>query len=58
MNAYDILIKHKTGGGYSPITSECDGSSATFKTNLYCDISLATLTASPFLYVLGDVVIV
>jgi hypothetical protein len=26
IDAYDIYIKHKTGGGYSSITSECDGS--------------------------------
>jgi hypothetical protein len=47
IDAYGVLFKWSDGSGDSEL-AECDGSSPDVLTNLYCDVSLSSLTASPF----------
>lgn len=63
---YEISFKPKDSDTFVPVpgAAECDGSSGHIVTtppadpsNLHCDVSLATLTASPFLLQRGDVVL-
>jgi titin len=56
IDAYEVVFKYSDGSGYAS-TAECDGSSATFKSNLYCDVSLTTFTAAPYNLVRGDEII-
>lgn len=53
IDSYEVVFKHADGLQYSAAPAECDGSSATFKTNAYCDVSLATFTAAPYSLVQG-----
>jgi hypothetical protein len=46
ITAYEIEFK-EADGDFSAV-SECDGSSATFLANEYCDVDLASLTSPPF----------
>lgn len=39
-------------------STNCDGSSTTVKTNLYCIIPMSTLTAAPYSYAFDELVLV
>lgn len=52
---YKILIL-QSDGSYSEDTTNCDGTSAAVKTNLYCDIPFTTLIASPYSLTYGTLV--
>jgi hypothetical protein len=47
IDAYRVLFKYSDGSGYSEL-AECDSPPSDVLTNLYCDVSLSSLTASPF----------
>jgi hypothetical protein len=50
----EFTIRLATSSGAFAALSECDGASAGFRADLYCDVDLATLTAAPFSLALGD----
>ena len=50
---YEITFKHKDGT-YSSITAECNGADSTIMSQMWCEVSLASLTSSPFNLVQGD----
>lgn len=56
ITGYEILFKQSDGVTYTAITAECPTSGATI-TNLYCTVSLSSLTASPFSLSLGAEVV-
>jgi titin len=56
IDSYQILFKYADGSDWAA-NAECDGSTASFKTNLYCDVSLTTLTAAPYLLTRGDEIV-
>lgn len=58
ISGYQVEFKVKGGSSYQPIAADCDGTQASFVTNLYCDVNLASLVVAPFSLVLGDEVIV
>jgi hypothetical protein len=47
IDAYRVLFKYSDGSGYAEL-AECGSPAADVVTNLYCDVSLSSLTASPF----------
>jgi len=53
MTSYIIVVRDKTNFYYSDITS-CDGTNPTIVAQLYCDIPMATLRATPFSLIRGD----
>ena len=48
ISAYDIKFLSSTPDSYFDILDECDGSDPTVIANLYCDVEMLTLKASPF----------
>lgn len=56
IDSYEVLFKNRDGSSFSA-SSECDGSTVDFKNNLYCDVSLTTLTAAPFNLQRGDEIV-
>jgi hypothetical protein len=56
ITGYEILFKQIDGVTYTAITADCPTAGATI-TNLYCDVSLTSLTATPFSLSLGAEVV-
>jgi hypothetical protein len=56
IDAYEVTFLAQGGATYAAV-AECDGSSPTFLSNLYCDVDLASLAIAPFSLELGDEVI-
>jgi titin len=56
IDAYEVVFKYQDGSDYAANT-ECQGSTTTFKTDLYCDVSLSTFTAAPYNLQRGDEII-
>jgi hypothetical protein len=56
ISGYEITFKQSDGVTYTAITAECPTNGATI-TNLYCDVSLSSLTAAPFSLPLGAEVV-
>lgn len=56
ITAYRIKVLQSDGVTYSEEPVACDGSGATIVANLQCEIPLATLRATPFNLVLGDLI--
>jgi hypothetical protein len=54
---YQIQILSSDGVTYYTDTTDCDGSSATVVSNLYCNIPMATLTSSPYSLTLGTLIV-
>lgn len=54
LTAYEIVVLQKDGTTYSQDLTSCNGASLASASQ--CDIPLATLRASPFSLVLGDLV--
>jgi hypothetical protein len=57
ISAYEVKILSTTPDSYYESLAECDGADATIMTNLYCDVSMSTLVASPFLLSEGDAIV-
>jgi hypothetical protein len=51
IDKYLIEIADSTGSVWNTDLTDCDGSSSTVMSNMYCIISMSTLTSSPFNYV-------
>ncbi len=52
---YQVIIVTSTGT-YSENTQYCDGSVASVIANLYCDVPMSVLWASPYNNIYGDLV--
>jgi hypothetical protein len=57
ISAYEVKILSATPDTYYESLAECDGADATIMANLYCDVSMSTLIASPFLLSEGDAIV-
>lgn len=58
IDSYNIEILDSTGTTWTNDTSDCDGSSLTIITNLYCIIPMTSLTSSPYSLAFEDLVYV
>jgi hypothetical protein len=57
ISAYEVKILSATPDVYYETLGECDGSDSVVAANLYCDISVSTLAASPFDLSRGDAIV-
>lgn len=58
ITAYKIEILKKSDSLFAQDLTNCDGSSATVRANLYCLIPMSTLTAAPYGYAFDELVVV
>lgn len=57
ITAYEVKILSSTPDTYYETLGECDGSDPVVAANLYCDVAVSTLAASPFDLSRGDAIV-
>ena len=57
ITAYSILIRQLDGITFTPLTSYCDGTSATILSNKYCDIPFTSFRSAPFTLTLDTLIV-